>query len=287
MSLSVENVRLTYGPGSVFATEALKGVSFSLRAGEIVGLVGRTGSGKSSLLQVLAGLEPVDHGSVVLEGMSLYRKETDRQKLRRLVGISFQYPEHQFFAETITKELSFGLQQQSLSNEEIDERIADSLRLVHLEQIKRERSPFELSGGQMRRLALATVFAMRPRYLLLDEPVAGLDPQSRSEILSCLSAYRQRHQAAVFFVSHSMEDIARIAERIVVLDRGKVLFDASPKELFMQEELLLRAGLELPGVYTLLRELRALGIDIPAEPVWDLETASRALEHYLQRAARR
>lgn len=282
MSLIAERIAHVYSPGSIYETQALQEVSLCLEPGRLVALIGQTGSGKSSLLQILSGLQKPSQGRVLLEDMPLYHPDTDRKRLHRLVGVSFQYPEHQLFEETVAKEIAFGLRKQGLDEAAIEQRIDETLALVGLTSAIRGRSPFELSGGQMRRVALASTLALQPRYLFLDEPIAGLDPRGRDEILACILDYKQRSGAAILFVSHSMEDVATIADRIMVLCRGQLLLEGTPEDVFRQKELLYRSGLELPQAYLLIETLRAAGLELDAGIALDAEQATRMLAAYLR-----
>ena len=263
MSLEIDHVELRFAQGTIHATQALKPISFVLQPGMVVGLVGHTGSGKSTLLQIMAGLLEPTAGEVRIDGMTLYRPHTDRKKLRRAVGVGFQYPEHQLFEETVYKELAFGLLRQGIAEDEIAKRIEDILPLVELGHSILQRSPFELSGGQMRRLALATTLVLQPRYLFLDEPVAGLDPRGRDGILDAIVAYQEKQDSAVVFVSHSMDDVSRIANTLIVLRDGEMVMNTTPAKAFARPEVLHDAGLDLPELHKLVLELQRAGINLP------------------------
>ncbi|MCL2548153.1 MAG: ATP-binding cassette domain-containing protein [Symbiobacteriaceae bacterium] len=262
MTLDVHDLSLTLNPDTIFTTQALRKVSFVLVRGEVTAVVGHTGSGKSTLLQVMAGLQVPTEGEVILDGMRLYERETDIPRLRRLTGLSFQYPEHQFFEETVEKELAFGLLRRGESPEEIIRHSSEMMALFGLDSSLMQRSPFELSGGQMRRLGLAITFALKPAYLLLDEPLAGLDPSGKRDVLAAISVYAKQYQAAVVLVSHNMDDIAEVADRLIVLSQGEVLLDGPPYAVFSEESKLATAGLEVPQVFRLIAELRRRGMPL-------------------------
>ena len=283
MSLKLENVSLTLSAGTPFATDALTNIYLELQKGQIIGLIGHTGSGKSSLLQVLAGLEPPSAGQVYLDEMQLYQTQTNKRLLRQSIGLSFQYPEHQLFEETIYKELVFGLKTQELQETEIQKRIELVLPMFGLDNLSLEQSPFELSGGQMRRLALASVFIMYPAFLLLDEPVAGLDPRGRKEILEAICSYRKVTGACVLLVSHSMTDVAQIADRVLIMSQGQLLCDAPPQEALTDKAFLESVGLEVPEAYDFLLQLRANGLNLPLESTLTAEQLYQLLAAYLRK----
>ena len=277
MSLEINGIGLTVNRATIYEVEALRDVSFALHKGEITGLIGHSGSGKSSLLQIIAGLQPPTSGTVSLEGMPLYTEQTDRRRLRQQVGISFQYPEHQFFEDSVEKELCFGLHRQGLESADIKSRIAEVMSLFGLDESLLPRSPFDLSGGQMRRLGLAITFALHPTYLLLDEPLAGLDPKGRKEVMSAITSYARRAEAMILFVSHNMDDVARIADRLLVLREGQLILDGSTQDVFLEEETLRSAGLDLPEVFRLVADLRARGVPLADRFVVDVDDALQVL----------
>ncbi|MCL2497692.1 MAG: ATP-binding cassette domain-containing protein [Symbiobacteriaceae bacterium] len=281
MSLKAKNIGLVLSPHTIYATEALADISLTLSPGTILGMVGETGSGKSSLLQVMAGLQPPTSGAVTVDELPVYGSPQDTPQVRRLIGISFQYPEYQFFEETVARELAFGLQRQGLSPEVVAERSAAALHLVQLPLSLLPRSPFELSGGQMRRLALAITFSLEPKYLLLDEPLAGLDPAGREAVMAAISAYCREREAAVLFVSHNMEEVTRVAHRLLVMRQGHLMLDATPWEVFSHAEAIQDAGLELPPGYRLLAELQQRGLEIPPSYPTDREQFYRLLRNLL------
>ena len=241
-------------------------VSFRVEDGEFVGVIGHTGSGKSTLVQHLNGLLKPTSGQVFVDGEDLNGEHVNRRALRQRIGLVFQYPEYQLFEETVAKDIAFGPKNQGLSQNEIDERVRYAMDCVHLDYDKyAARSPFELSGGQMRRVAITGVLAMRPSVLILDEPTAGLDPRGRDKILSMLEELHAREHATVLMVSHSMDDMARLASRLIVMSGGKIVADGSPREIFSREEMMTSIGLDVPEAARLCAALRAKGYDIPAD----------------------
>ena len=247
MSIRLERVSYTYQVGASRAVEALKDVSLEIEAGEFVGLIGPTGSGKSTLVQHFNGLLLPTEGKVFVDGVDLTKPDTELRGIRQKVGMVFQYPEHQLFGETVYEDVGFGPRNGGLSEEEIEERVRESLAYVGLDYgALRDRSPFELSGGQKRRVAIAGVLAMRPSVLILDEPTAGLDPKGRDEILDRVKALQEERGVTVVLVSHSMEDVARLVERIIVMEKGRVALDGTPTEVFRQAEQLKSMGLGVP-----------------------------------------
>ncbi|MBE5781822.1 MAG: energy-coupling factor transporter ATPase [Clostridiales bacterium] len=248
MQVTLENVTHTYQPGSPFQATAIENVSLTINPGEFLALIGHTGSGKSTLAQHINGLLRPTTGRVLIDGKDIHEKGFDKREIRKNVGLVFQYPEHQLFEETVAKDVAFGPKNLGLSGEEIDERVKEALERVGLpyDQVA-EKSPFELSGGQMRRVAIAGVLAMRPKLLVLDEPAAGLDPQSREDMLSLILGLH-RQGTAVVMVSHSMDDVARFSTRAVVMEKGKVAMDGTPVEIFSHAEKLEKMGLDVPGI---------------------------------------
>ena len=264
MSIAVEHVSHVYMAGGPYETRALEDVTFTIGDGEFVALIGHTGSGKSTLVQHLNGLLAPTEGRVLVDGVDLNGKGTDRRAVRMRVGLVFQYPENQLFEETVAKDVAFGPTNLGLSPEEIDARVREAMRLVSLpyEEIA-ERSVFELSGGQMRRAAIAGVLAMRPEVLVLDEPCAGLDPRGRAEILSLIRGLHAESGRTIVMVSHSMDDVAHLAERVIVMDHGKIAMDATPREVFSRAEALRAMGLDVPQATALAEALRARGYALP------------------------
>ena len=279
MSIEVRHLTHTYGEGSVLKTVALDDISFTVEPGEFVGIVGHTGSGKSTLVQHLNGLLKPTSGQILIDGQDLNGEKVDRRALRQRIGLVFQYPEYQLFEETVAKDIAVGPKNQGLPADEIDRRVRKAMESVHLDYGKyAEKSPFELSGGQMRRAAIAGVLAMEPEVLILDEPTAGLDPRGRDRILTMLEELRAREHTTILMVSHSMEDMARLASRLLVIYEGKLAADGSPRELFSRPGLMSSVGLDIPEAARLCAVLRARGYDLPA----DLYRPEELREHLLR-----
>ena len=266
--MPIEVIHLThcYSEGSAFRTVALDDVSFRIEDGEFVGIIGHTGSGKSTLVQHLNGLLKPASGQVLIDGEDLNGEHVNRRALRRRIGLVFQYPEYQLFEETVAKDIAFGPKNQGLSAEEIDKRVRYAMDCVHLDYEKyATRSPFELSGGQMRRVAIAGVLAMRPSVLILDEPTAGLDPRGRDKILSMLEELHNRENVTILMVSHSMDDMARLATHLIVMSEGKIVAQGTPREVFAREPMMTSIGLDVPDAARLCALLRSKGYDLPAD----------------------
>ena len=258
--ISIRDVSYTYMTGTPFEKVALKKISFDVADGEVLAIAGHTGSGKSTLIQLVAGLIDLTSGTIEIDGLNV----TDK-KIRRLIGIVFQYPEHQLFEETVERDIAFAPKNFGLSDAEISARVDEAMRQVDLDMSLKKVSPFELSGGERRRVAIAGILALKPKYLILDEPTAGLDPLAKEKLLREIFGDIKKSGVTIILVSHNMEDIARFANRAVVLSQGEILFIGTPRELFAQEKILVRAGLEPPPVMKLLRTLNinstALTID--------------------------
>ena len=274
--LKIENLTHIYSPGTPFQRMAVDNVSFTARQGEFVGLIGHTGSGKSTLIQHFNGLLKPTSGRILINGEDIFQSKELTRAARFAVGLVFQYPEYQLFEETVYKDIAFGPKNMGLESAEVDRRVRDAAAIVGLPPETLDKSPFELSGGQKRRVALAGVFAMEPQVLVLDEPMAGLDPAGREDVFDFIRSYHQKHGTTVIFVTHSMEDAARMAERIVVMDRGHILLEGTPAEIFSHAEELVQAGLNIPQVTQIFRELRRRGLDIDAS-VYTVEQAVAAL----------
>lgn len=262
MSIRAEHVNYIYGQGTAFEQYALKDVSFEIGEGEFVGLIGHTGSGKSTLIQHLNGLIRATDGAIYYNGENIYQDGYDMKALRSKVGLVFQYPEHQLFEVDVFSDVCFGPKNLGLSGEALKERAAEALLQVGLEEKYWEQSPFELSGGQKRRVAIAGVLAMHPDVLILDEPTAGLDPKGRDEILDQISALHKEKGMTIILVSHSMEDIARYADRIIVMNHGEKVYDAPPKEVFSHYRELEKIGLAAPQITYIIHGLREHGVPI-------------------------
>lgn len=258
--ISVKDVSYTYMKGTPFEKVALENISFDVADGEVLAIAGHTGSGKSTLIQIIAGLIDLTSGAVVIDSLPVADK-----KIRRLVGMVFQYPEQQLFEETVESDIAFGPKNFGLSDAEISARVEEAMRQVGLPAELKKFSPFELSGGQRRRVAIAGILALKPKYLILDEPTAGLDPLAKENLLKEIFGAVKNSGVTIILVSHNMEDISRFANRVVVLAQGKILFVGTPRELFAHEEILSRAGLEPPAATQILRKLNlnenALTID--------------------------
>lgn len=276
MQVTLENVTHTYQPGSPFQATAINNVNLTIREGDFLALIGHTGSGKSTLAQHINGLLKPTEGRVLLDGRDIHEKGYDKKELRKAVGLVFQYPEHQLFEESVSKDVAFGPKNLGLPAKEIDERVREALEKVGLGSPEiAEKSPFELSGGQMRRAAMAGVLAMRPSLLVLDEPAAGLDPQSREDMLNLIASLH-RQGTTVVMISHAMDDVARYATRAVVMEHGTIAMDGTPEEIFRHGEELEKMGLDVPSVCKLGLRLRQAGLALP-EDIFREEQAFDAL----------
>ena len=274
--LQVQNLNYIYSVGTPFQHTALEDVSFSVNRGEFIGVIGHTGSGKSTLMQQLNGLLKPTSGQILLDGKDIWSDKKLTRQARFRVGLVFQYPEYQLFEETVYKDIAFGPKNMGLPQAEIDRRVREAAAIVGLTDAQLEVSPFDLSGGQKRRVAIAGVIAMEPEILILDEPTAGLDPQGREEILKNIEDYRKSHNATVMMVSHSMDDVARLTDRLLVLNGSHLAMDGTPDEVFARAEELVAMGLNIPQVTRVFLELRALGLDVP--PVYTMERAVEVLK---------
>ena len=263
-----------------YEKEALSGINLTIEDGEFVGLIGHTGSGKSTLIQHLNGLLKPSEGTVFLDGQDIFAKETNLKEIRSKVGLVFQYPEYQLFEDTVAKDVAFGPQNYGLDKEEIDSRVRDAVKMVGLSEEILDKSPFELSGGQKRRVAIAGVLAMNPQILVLDEPAAGLDPYGREQILSELRYLHETRKITVILVSHSMEDIARYAGRIVVMHKGKIVMDGKPAEIFSQSGKLEEIRLDVPQVTKILDLLAQQGYQIP-KGIFSVQEAASVIKRIL------
>ena len=279
MPIQVEHLTHTYMTDSPFAATALEDVSLTIEDGELVGLLGHTGSGKTTLVQHLNGLLKPTSGKVVVDGLDITEKDVSLLEVRRRVGLVFQYPEYQLFEETVAKDVAFGPKNLGLSEQEVDERVRYALQEVGLvyDEIA-ERSPFELSGGQMRRVAIAGVLAMRPGTLILDEPTAGLDPAGRRSILGMIRELHAAGGLTVVMVSHNMDDISSLATRLVVMSRGRMVLTGTPREVFQHRELLSSIGLGIPQAAELTQQLIAEGYPLPADLYTPEEVAEALLK---------
>lgn len=260
MSITLDHVNYSYSVGSAYEKHALKDVNLTIKDGEFIGLIGHTGSGKSTLIQHLNGLVKATSGTIYYNGKDIYDNDFNMRELRNKVGLVFQYPEHQLFETTVIKDVSFGPKNQGLSQLEVDLHSYEALKQVGIEEDLIDCSPFELSGGQKRRVAIAGVLAMRPEVLILDEPTAGLDPAGRDEILDQISKLHKERNITVILVSHSMEDVAKYVDRIIVMNKGEVVYSDAPKKVFANYKVLETIGLAAPQVTYVMNGLREQGI---------------------------
>lgn len=260
--LETKNLIYTYGVGTPFEKTAVQDVSIAVEKGEFVGVIGRTGSGKSTLIQMLNGLIRPTGGQVLLNGQDIWEKPKEIRRVRFQVGMVFQYPEYQLFEETVLKDIMFGPKNMGLSDEEAMERAKEAARFTDLKPSLLEKSPFELSGGEKRRAAIAGVIAMDPEVLILDEPAAGLDPKGRDVILAQIAQYHAHRQNTVLLVSHSMEDIGRTADRVLVMNRGRAEMLDETRAVFARGDVLEPMGLRLPQITSIMRRLRAMGLPV-------------------------
>ena len=274
--IRVENLTHTYSVGTPFEKTAINNINVDFRPGELVAVIGHTGSGKSTFMQHMNGLLAPTSGHVYCEGQDIFATKEATRDVRFKVGLVFQYPEYQLFEETVYKDIAFGPKNMKLSESEIDERVREAAGFVGVGEELFERNPLELSGGQKRRIAIAGVIAMRPRVLILDEPTAGLDPGGCEGIIKNILDYREKTGSTVLLVTHSMDDAARIADRIVVFDRGRVAMDGRPAEVFSRSAELTAMGLDVPQPAAIAARLRALGLELPAS-VYTLEQLKAAL----------
>ena len=266
MSMILDKVNYVYSAGTAYEIQALKDINLKIEDGEFIGIIGHTGSGKSTLIQHLNGLMRATSGGIYYNGEDIYDKDYSMRALRNKVGLVFQYPEHQLFETTIFADVCFGPMNQGLSKNEAGLRAFDALRSVGLPEELYYQSPFDLSGGQKRRVAIAGVLAMKPEVLILDEPTAGLDPKGRDEILDQLALMHEERKITVILVSHSMEDVAKYVNRIIVMNQGAVMYDGEPKEVFRHYKELEEVGLAAPQVTYLMHELKDMGFPVSTDP---------------------
>ena len=275
-AIKVENVSYVYGEGTPFQVLALDNVSLNVKKGKLTGIIGHTGSGKSTLLQMLNGLVSPDSGKIIIGEDDIYSNKKLRREACFRVGLVFQYPEYQLFEDSVKKDIAFGPKNMGLSEQEIEQRVTEAAEFVGLDADLLEKSPFDLSGGQKRRVAIAGILAMKPEIIVLDEPASGLDPIGRREIFGGLEKYRRATGTTMVIVSHSMEDMARYADDLVVFENGRVVMQGSKDSVFAREEELAKIGLYLPQITRLCRRLRDMGIDIPSE-IYTVEDAFDAI----------
>lgn len=282
MSIQAIDLSYTYGQGTAFEQHALRHVNFEIKDGEFVGLIGHTGSGKSTLIQHLNGLIRPTGGDILYQGKSIYSDGYSLRELRGKVGLVFQYPEHQLFEVDVFSDVCFGPRNLGCSKEETEKRARHALKLVGLDESFYSQSPFELSGGQKRRVAIAGVLAMRPEMMILDEPTAGLDPRGRDEILDQIERLNRQHGLTILLVSHSMEDVARYVDRLMVMNRGEKVFDGTPREVFRHYRELEAIGLAAPQITYVVNELRDQGIPLD-ETITTVEEARDAILGLLEK----
>ena len=281
MSIQINHLTYVYGEESVFEKKALDDINLEINDGEFIGLIGHTGSGKSTLIQHLNALLKPTSGEVLLNGENIYADKNKLKSIRQRVGLVFQYPEHQLFEMTVYKDVAYGPGNLGLPEEEIDKRVRAAFETVGLGEEIYDKSPFELSGGQKRRAAIAGVLAMEPEVLILDEPTAGLDPKGRDEILDAIRIMHEKRKITVILVSHSMEDVAKLVDRIVVLSEGKVALTGTPKEVFAQVDKLEAIGLAAPQISYVFSELRIKGYDVPND-IYTVAEATDVLYKFLK-----
>lgn len=277
MSIIVNHLYYRYNPGTAMEQEALKDINLIINDGEFIGLIGHTGSGKSTLVQHLNGILKASEGWVLVDGESIYDKDYDMKKLRSRVGLVFQYPEHQLFEKDVFTDVCFGPGNLGLDKKEVQLRAYEALKLVGIEDEYFYQSPFDLSGGQKRRVAIAGVLAMKPKVLILDEPTAGLDPLGRRELLDMLKKIKEEMGCTIVLVSHSMEDMAEYAERIVVMNEGRIVFDDTPAKVFSHYNELKEMGLGVPAITETMIKLKAAGFNVPVTAI----TVKEAVNDFL------
>lgn len=283
MIMKLKNVDYIYSQNTPFEKKALDNINLSIQEGEFIGLIGHTGSGKSTLVQHLNGLIKPTSGEIHFKDIDILNKDTNMQEIRQKVGLVFQYPEYQLFEETIYKDIAFGPKNLGLSEEEVDRRVRKAMKLVGLDiEELRDRSPFELSGGQKRRVAIAGVLAMEPELLILDEPTAGLDPKGRDEILSEIENLYKEGDLTIMLVSHSMEDIAELANRVLVMHKGKLVMDGETREIFSRTDELKSLGLGIPQIMSFMKNYKALGHDVK-DDILTVGEAKEEILNYLRR----
>ena len=278
MQLELKNVSYTYGKGTVFEVNALSDINLAIEEGQFIGVIGHTGSGKSTLIQHFNALMQPTEGKVLFEGEDIWGEKYDRRALRSKVGLVFQYPEHQLFEADVLSDVAFGPKNQGLYKEEAEARAREALAQVGFPEKFYGHSPFELSGGQKRRVAIAGVLAMNPKVLILDEPTAGLDPKGRDEILDQISYLHEKRGITIILVSHSMEDVARYADRLIVVNDGKIPYDGTPREVFTHYEELEKIGLAAPQITYIMHDLAAKGLAVDVHATTVEEAKKSILE---------
>lgn len=283
MSIELKHIHYVYGQGTAYEKEALKDINLEIPQGQFLGIIGHTGSGKSTLIQHFNGLMKATSGEMYYEGKDVYAEGYDMKHLRSQVGLVFQYPEHQLFEVDVLADVCFGPKNQGFSKEECEKRAREALELVGFPEEYYLQSPFELSGGQKRRVAIAGVLAMRPKVLVLDEPTAGLDPRGRDEILDQIEELHKKTGITVVLVSHSMEDIARYVERIIVMNRGEKFLDGTPREVFSHYQELEKVGLAAPQVTYIMHELRQKGLEVGNDVTTVQEAADEIMRYFAEK----
>ena len=281
MSIALEHVNYIYSPGTAYDKRELNDISLEIGQGQFVGIIGHTGSGKSTLIQHLNGLMKATSGDILYDGQSIYAEGYDMRKLRSQVGLVFQYPEHQLFEVDVISDVCFGPKNQGLSEEESEKNAREALELVGFPEKYYKQSPFELSGGQKRRVAIAGVLAMKPKVLILDEPTAGLDPKGRDEILDQIAKLHKETGMTVVLVSHSMEDVARYVDRIIVMNKGEKMLDSTPKEVFRHYKELEEVGLAAPQVTYVMHDLKDRGFDVSPDATTIEEAADEIMRSFI------
>lgn len=282
MSISVKHLKHIYSKNGPFERVALDDITFDIEDGSFVGIIGHTGSGKSTLIQHLNGLLKPDYGSIIINGTDITEQNTDFKKVRSQVGIVFQYPEYQLFEENVYKDIAYGPKNLGFSEAEVKKSVYESIDFVGLDLDVLQKSPFELSGGQKRRVAIAGVLAMNPSVLVLDEPTAGLDPVGKNDLLNRLKLLHETKKVTIILVSHSMEDIAQTVEKVMVMSEGKLVAFDSVANIFSNYEKLLKIGLGIPQITMLFKKLKEQGIDIPSEDVYSVEDAAEIIYNYIK-----
>lgn len=280
--LSVKNLKYEYSKGTPFQIGALKGVSVDFEYGEIVGVIGHTGSGKSTLLQHLNGLLKPESGEVFFQDENIWNSKENVRKCRFGVGLCFQYPEHQLFESTVFEDIAFGPKNMGLSESEIKERVLESIKFVGLTEDYLDKSPFDLSGGEKRRVAIAGVISMKPKVLVLDEPTAGLDPVGKNDLLDLIKNYNKSTNSTVIFVSHNMDDVALVADRVLVLSDGNIVMGGTVEDVYSKGDELLKLGLDVPEITRVFLKLKEAGYDVPTD-VYTVKQGKEKLIEFLKR----
>ena len=280
--LSVKNLKYEYSKGTPFQKGALKGVSVDFELGEIVGVIGHTGSGKSTLLQHLNGLLKPESGEVLFQDENIWSSKENVRKCRFGVGLCFQYPEHQLFESTVFEDIAFGPKNMGLSESEIKERVLESIKFVGLTEEYLNKSPFDLSGGEKRRVAIAGVISMKPKVLVLDEPTAGLDPVGKNDLLNLIKHYNKTTGSTVIFVSHNMDDVALVADRVLVLSDGNIVMSGTAEDVYSKGDEILKLGLDVPEITRVFLKLKEEGYDVPTD-VYTVNEGKEKLIEFLKR----